>query len=123
MKLISKIPHRSGSNGPEPPYCPHVVRPGLSTCCSAGWICSWMKSQGWKSFRDTNAIDRIRHRLPLGSRSYLFQDDLGGSPIASPQLQKSLHRRGGVVLVVVVGVGEDGPSLLEKAIHEIRPPQ
>jgi hypothetical protein len=59
----------------------------------------------------------------LGSKSDLLQDDLAGSPIASPQFQKSLHRRGGVILVVVVGVGEDGPALSEKAIHEVRPPQ
>jgi hypothetical protein len=57
------------------------------------------------------------------SRSELLQDDLAGSAIASPQFQKSLQRRGGVVLVVVVGVGEDGPALFEKAIHELRPPQ
>src|SRR5215210_946364 len=54
---------------------------------------------------------------PLGSRSDLLQDGSGGSLIASPQLQESFHRRGRVVLVVVVGVGEDCPALLEKAIH------
>jgi hypothetical protein len=59
----------------------------------------------------------------IDSRSNLLQEDLGDSPIASPQFQKSLHRRGGVILVVVVGVGEDRPALLQKAIHEIRPPQ
>jgi uncharacterized protein (UPF0276 family) len=26
---------------------------------------SWMKSGGWESFRNTNAIHRIRNRLPL----------------------------------------------------------
>ena len=59
----------------------------------------------------------------LGSRSDLLQDGLGGSPIASPQLQEPSKRRRRVVLVVVVGVGEDDPALLEKAIHEVRPPQ
>ena len=53
----------------------------------------------------------------LGARSNLFKDGLGSSPIASPQLQESFHRRGGVVLVVVVCVGEDGLSFSEKAIH------
>ena len=53
----------------------------------------------------------------------LVQDDFGGSLIASPQLQKSLHRRGRVVLVVVVRVGDDGPALFEKAIHKASPPQ
>jgi hypothetical protein len=59
----------------------------------------------------------------LDSRSDLLQDDLVGSRIASPQCQKSPKRRGGVILVVVVGVGEDGPILFEKAIHEVRPPR
>ena len=59
----------------------------------------------------------------LGASSDLLQDDLAGSRIASPQLQKSLQRRGGVILVVVVSVGEDGPALPEKAIHEVRPPR
>src|SRR5215207_6112466 len=35
---------------------------------------------------------------------------------------KPVERRGRVVLVVVVGIGEDGSSLLEKATYEIRPP-
>ena len=59
----------------------------------------------------------------LGSCSDLLQDDLAGSRIASPQFQKSLKRRGGVILEVVVGVGEDCPILFEKAIHEVRPPR
>ncbi len=59
----------------------------------------------------------------LGASSNLRQGGLGGSLIASSQFQKSLHRRGRVVLVVVVSVGENGPTLLEKAIHDARPPQ
>src|SRR3712207_9031348 len=45
----------------------------------------------------------------------LLQDGSGGSPTASPQLQEPLQRRGRVVLVVVVGVGEDGPPLFERS--------
>ncbi len=61
--------------------------------------------------------------VSLGANSDLVQDGLVGSPIASPQLQKSLQRRRRVVLVVVVRVGEDGLSLIEEAIHDARPPQ
>jgi hypothetical protein len=53
---------------------------------------------------------------PLGSKSYHFQD---GSTIALPKLQKSLQRRWRVVLVAVVGVGEDRHALFMKAIHEL----
>src|SRR5215207_10517811 len=79
--------------------------------------------RGWEGFRCTKAIDRIRHRLPLGASSDLLQDGLGGSTIATPQLQKSLQRRRRVVLVVVVSVGKHGLSLLEEAIHDACPPQ
>src|SRR5215210_872606 len=59
----------------------------------------------------------------LGARRSLLQDSLGGGlPIASPQLQKSLHGRGRVVLVVVVGVREDSLPLFEEAIHQPGPP-
>ena len=89
----------------------------------------WMDLQ-LDEVRGLGELPKYESHLPntelppsLGSRRVLLQDDLAGSPIASPQFQKSLHRRGGVILIVVVGVGEDGPALSEKAIHEVRPPQ
>src|SRR5215207_374610 len=78
-------------------------------------------SKSWEGFRCTKAIDRIRYRLPLSVQGVISYRITWAAHL-SPQLQKSLHRRGRVVLVVVVGVGEDGPSLLEKAVHDLRPP-
>src|SRR5918997_6875399 len=66
----------------------------------------------------------MQFSVTLGAGRSLLQDGLGASsPIASPQLQKSLHGRGRVVLVVVVRVGEDSLSLFEEAIHDASPPQ
>src|SRR5215217_5126041 len=70
-----------------------------------------------ESFGNTKAIDRIRHRLTsLDSSSDLLQEDLGDSPVASPQLEESLYRGGGVSLIEIVCVSEDGfPSSRERS--------
>ena len=41
----------------------------------------------------------------------------------SPQLEESLHRGGGVILIVIVCVSEDGSFLFEETIYDTRPPQ
>jgi hypothetical protein len=89
----------------------------------------WMDMQ-WDEIRGLRELRKYESHGPntvsppcLDSRSVPLQHNSGGSPIASPQLQEALKRRWRVVLVVVVGVGEDRPALLQKTPHQIRPPQ
>jgi hypothetical protein len=72
----------------------------------------------WKyeSYRPNTALPPS-----LDSRSDLLQEDLGGSPVGSARGIAPPLR--GVILIVIVYVGEDGTSLFEETIYDTRLPQ